>query len=106
MDALAVRAATAEAVAAARGGAGPTLLEFKTYRFTGHSRSDARGYRSSDEEQAWESRDPLTLLAPALGDGEGEQIEADVQATLDDAVEFARSSPFPEPDDAFTDVYA
>ncbi len=106
MDVLAVRAASAEAVASARGGAGPTLLEFKTYRFTGHSRSDARGYRSSDEEQAWESRDPLTLLAPALGDGEGEQIEADVQATLDDAVEFARSSPFPEPDDAFTDVYA
>ncbi len=106
MDVLAVRAATGEAVAAARGGAGPTLLEFKTYRFTGHSRSDARGYRSSAEEQAWASRDPLTVLAPALGDAERDRIEAEVKATLDDAVEFARSSPFPEPDDAFTDVYA
>jgi pyruvate dehydrogenase E1 component alpha subunit len=82
------------------------LLEFKTYRFTGHSRSDARGYRSSDEEREWESRDPLTVLAPALSDLERDRLEADVKAELDDAVEFARSSPFPEPDDAFTDVYA
>jgi TPP-dependent pyruvate/acetoin dehydrogenase alpha subunit len=106
MDVLAVRAATSLAVAAARAGEGPTLLEFKTYRFTGHSRSDARGYRSSEEEDAWAHRDPLAVLAPALGDPERERLEADVKATLDDAVEFARSSPFPEPDDAFSDVYA
>jgi TPP-dependent pyruvate/acetoin dehydrogenase alpha subunit len=106
MDALAVRAATAEAVAAARGGAGPTLLEFKTYRFTGHSRSDARGYRSSEEERAWEERDPLRLLGPSLGGATCEEIEAEVSATLDDAVEFARSSPFPAADEAFEDVYA
>ena len=47
MDVLAVREAAVEAVAAARAGAGPTLLECKTYRFTGHSRSDARGYRTA-----------------------------------------------------------
>ena len=47
MDVLAVREATSLAVAAARRQEGPTLLEFKTYRFTGHSRSDARGYRTS-----------------------------------------------------------
>ncbi len=106
MDVLAVREATSVAVAAARAGAGPTLLEFKTYRFTGHSRSDARGYRSSAEEQEWEGRDPLTVLAPALAAPERERLEAEVKAELDDAVEFARSSPLPEPDDAFTDVYA
>ncbi len=106
MDVLAVRDATSLAVAAARAGAGPTLLEFKTYRFTGHSRSDARGYRSSEEEQEWESRDPLAVLAPTLGEGERDRLEGDVKAALDDAVEFARSSPFPEPDDAFSDVYA
>jgi len=106
MDVLAVREATSLAVAAARGGEGPTLLEFKTYRFTGHSRSDARGYRSSEEEREWESRDPLAVLAPALGDPERDRLEADVKAALDDAVEFARSSPFPEPEDAFSDVYA
>ena len=106
MDVLAVREATSLAAAAARAGEGPTLLEFKTYRFTGHSRSDARGYRSSEEEQEWESRDPLTVLAPALSDPERDRLEADVNEELDDAVEFARSSPFPEPDEAFTGVYA
>jgi len=106
MDVLAVRAATAEAVAACRARRGPTLLEFKTYRFTGHSRSDARGYRSSEEEQAWRSRDPLTLLAPALRAAELDGVEAEVNATIDDAVEFARNSPFPEPAEAFSDVYA
>jgi len=106
MDVLAVRAATAEAVAACRGRKGPTLLEFKTYRFTGHSRSDARGYRSSEEEQAWQSRDPLTLLAPALSGPERDGIDADVNAEIDDAVEFARNSRFPEPAEAFGDVYA
>ena len=48
----------------------------------------------------------MTVLAPALAAAERDEIEADVKATLDDAVEFARSSPFPEPDDAFDDVYA
>ena len=50
MDVVAVREAARDAVAATRAGAGPTLLECKTYRFTGHSRSDARGYRTREEE--------------------------------------------------------
>lgn len=106
MDVIAVRAATTRAVTAARTGTGPTLLEFKTYRFTGHSRSDARGYRSSEEEREWEGRDPLTVLGPRLGDPERDRLESSVRAELDDAVEFARSSPFPTLDEAFTDVYA
>jgi TPP-dependent pyruvate/acetoin dehydrogenase alpha subunit len=106
MDVLAVREAAASAVEAARTGAGPTLLECKTYRFTGHSRSDARGYRSREEEAEWSERDPLAVLGARLPADTIGQLEADVQAELDDAVEFARASPFPDPQAAFEDVYA
>jgi TPP-dependent pyruvate/acetoin dehydrogenase alpha subunit len=106
MDVLAVRQATADAVAEARAGNGPTLLECKTYRFTGHSRSDARGYRTREEEAEWASRDPLTVLGAALSESTLGQLEGEVREELDDAVEFARDSPFPDPADAFKDVYA
>jgi TPP-dependent pyruvate/acetoin dehydrogenase alpha subunit len=106
MDVMAVRTAARDAVAAARAGAGPTLLECKTYRFTGHSRSDARGYRTREEEARWAARDPLLVLGASLDEATLEHREAEVQAELDDAVEFARSSPFPEPGDATADVYA
>jgi acetoin:2,6-dichlorophenolindophenol oxidoreductase subunit alpha len=106
MDVLAVRAAAAEAVASARGGAGPTLIECKTYRFTGHSRSDARDYRTDEEEAEWAARDPLLVLGTRLEQAALERLEADVRAELDDAVEFARSSPAPEPDEALDGVYA
>jgi TPP-dependent pyruvate/acetoin dehydrogenase alpha subunit len=106
MDALAVREAATGAVAAARAGRGPTLLECKTYRFTGHSRSDARGYRTREEEAEWGERDPLLVLAAGLAPDALAQAEADVRAELDEAVEFARSSPYPDPRAAFEDVYA
>ena len=106
MDALAVRDAAAAAVAAARAGRGPTFLECKTYRFTGHSRSDARGYRSREEEAEWGERDPIGVLGAKLEQAELEKAEDEVRAELDDAVEFARSSPFPDPRAAFEDVYA
>jgi TPP-dependent pyruvate/acetoin dehydrogenase alpha subunit len=60
MDVLAVRAATQRAIDIARGGGGPSLLEFLTYRYVGHSRGDARGYRSKEEESFWEGKDPIT----------------------------------------------
>ena len=106
MDVLAVRQATEAAVGVARAGGGPTLLECKTYRFTGHSRSDARGYRSRDEEAGWEARDPLRLLGGQLDDATLAELEDDVRAELEGAVEFARSSPFPDPSEAFEGVYA
>jgi TPP-dependent pyruvate/acetoin dehydrogenase alpha subunit len=106
MDVLAVRGAGAEAIAAARAGAGPTLLECKTYRFVGHSRSDARGYRESEEEAAWKERDPIPRLRPLLAREQAEEIEREVEATIEDAVEFARSSPDADPREALTDVYA
>jgi TPP-dependent pyruvate/acetoin dehydrogenase alpha subunit len=106
MDVLAVRAAAAAAVDAARSGRGPTLLECKTYRFVGHSRSDARGYRSREEEAAWQARDPLALARAQLPAEDADSIDQAVEAELDDALEFARSSPDPDPAELAADVYA
>lgn len=106
MDAAAVREVCAVAVERARTGGGPTLLECKTYRFTGHSRSDARGYRMREEEQEWAQRDPLIVLAARLDEETVARLEAEVKAELDEAVEFARASPHPDPDDALEHVYA
>jgi TPP-dependent pyruvate/acetoin dehydrogenase alpha subunit len=106
MDAVAVREACAAAVERARTGGGPTLLECKTYRFTGHSRSDARGYRTREEEQQWAQRDPLVVLAARLDEQTVARLEAEVKAELDEAVEFARASPHPDPESALEHVYA
>jgi TPP-dependent pyruvate/acetoin dehydrogenase alpha subunit len=106
MDVLAVREAGEAAVAAARAGEGPTLLECKTYRFVGHSRSDARGYRESEEEAAWKERDPIPRLRTLLAEDTATGIEHDVEATIEDAVAFARASPDADPQEALTDVYA
>jgi TPP-dependent pyruvate/acetoin dehydrogenase alpha subunit len=107
MDVLAVHEAAGEAIAAARAGEGPVLLECKTYRFAGHSRGDARGYRSREEEASWQERDPIPRLGRAIGDEDAlQRAEAEVAAELEDAVAFARSSPDPSPEDAFEGVYA
>ena len=111
MDVLAVRRATGEAVTAARSGQGPTLLECKTYRFTGHSRSDARGYRSKAEEAEWLAKDPIQRLGQALvaagrlSEAELRAVEDEVTAELDEAVEFSRQSPDPTPAQAYEDVF-
>ena len=92
-------------------GGGPTLLECKTYRLCGHSRSDPRTYRSKDEEAEWATRDPITRLAAQMKeaglatDESLAQIEAEVVAAIDDAVAFAESSPSPAPEEALEDVF-
>ncbi len=106
MDALAVHDAATAAVARARAGDGPTLLECKTYRFVGHSRSDARGYRTREEEATWQARDPLVGLRELIPEGSAAEIDEQVDAELDEAVEFARSSPDPDLANALDDVYA
>ena len=106
MDALAVHAAAEDAVAAARAGDGPTLLECKTYRYVGHSRSDARGYRAREEEAAWKERDPIARLRAELAEDDAAAIEAAIGEEIEDAVEFARSSPEPDPEELLGDVYA
>lgn len=111
MDVLAVRDATAEAVGNARAGAGPTLVECLTYRFVGHSRGDARGYRSREEEAEWQERDPIERLRRHLvetgeaGEDAFEPIHEDVDAVLEDAVEFARASPDPDPAEMLGEAY-
>ncbi len=101
MDVAAVTAAVRAAVERARGGRGPTLIECKTYRFLGHSKSDQRVYRSRDEEGAWRERDPIprwrsVLLNHALATtSELDTIARDAVAAVDTAVDFARRSPFP-----------
>lgn len=112
MDVLAVHEAGGAAIAAARAGEGPVLLECKTYRFAGHSRGDARGYRSREEEAYWQERDPIprlgrSLIEAGLADEAAlAKLEDEVTAELDDAVEFARSSPDAAPELALEDVYA
>jgi 2-oxoisovalerate dehydrogenase E1 component len=112
-DVVAVYEAAREAVARARAGEGPTLLECRTYRTRAHSEGmrDA-GYRSTEEIDSWKARDPIKLLgarlreAGAATDDELAAIDADVRAKVDDAYEFAKSSPYPEPATATDFVYA
>jgi pyruvate dehydrogenase E1 component alpha subunit len=112
MDVLAVHAAVADAVARARGGLGPTLIECETYRFHGHHVGDVGKYRTLEEVDRWRQRDSIERLAGHLTDrgvaNDAWQVAVDreVAAALEDAVEFARSSPFPEPDQLDEDVYA
>lgn len=95
MDVIAVRQAVAEAVETARRGKGPTLIECKTYRFSGHSKSDPRNYRTRQEEALWETRDPIKLLSEKLknqGVSEAElmQIENKVKEEINEAITYAR----------------
>lgn len=109
-DVLAVQQVAREAVERARRGEGPTLIECKTYRLCGHSRSDACNYRTRDEEAQWREKDPLVVLARGLAaQGVGaealEQIEDEVTVRIDACVEFAENSPYPAAEDALRHVY-
>ena len=112
MDVLAVRAVAQEAVARARAGEGPTLIEALTYRFRGHSLADPDELRSKDEKEFWFSRDPIKKLANYLIDknlateAELKDIERKIQNVIDDAVKFAESSPEPDPSELYRFVFA
>jgi len=111
-DVLAVRAATAAAVARARAGKGPTLIEAKTYRCCGHSKSDGREYCPVDELARWQECDPLLVARQALEQqglldaAQAEALAAAVEQELEEAVEFARHSPDPDPATAGQGVFA
>jgi TPP-dependent pyruvate/acetoin dehydrogenase alpha subunit len=112
-DFFAVYEAAAEAVARARAGGGPTLLETKTGRFMGHYEGDQQTYRGEGEvEQLREASDCLKIFRAnvthtgALSDGDLDAIDASVEAMIDMAVEKAKSDPEPVPErDLLTDVY-
>ncbi len=111
-DVEAVHAATAEAVARARAGDGPTLLEMKTYRYRGHSRSDPARYRPPGELEAWKARDPIDILGRRLAEEgllspeEQDRIRAETQAAIDAAAARAAAAPYPTLDEAARYVYA
>jgi pyruvate dehydrogenase E1 component alpha subunit len=112
-DVMAVRAAVTRAIGRARGENTPTLLEVRTYRFMGHSMSDAASgtYRSKEEVDEYMKRDPITLLRTQMeqhGEWSDEKmaaIDADVRAIVEDAWTFADESPEPPLESLTDDVY-
>ncbi len=112
MDVLAVRSVAQEAVLRARNGEGPTLIEALTYRFRGHSLADPDEMRSKEEKEFWFSRDPIKKFAAYLveqnlaSQEELKDIERKIQATVDEAVEFAQNSPEPDASELHRFIFA
>jgi 2-oxoisovalerate dehydrogenase E1 component len=112
MDALAVREQVSKAVAKARAGGGPTIVECKCYRWFGHSHSDPKAYRTKDEENQWREHDPIKVMREELmamswlSEPQFDEMDKAVQGKLDKAMEFATASPQPDPAETYTDVFA
>ena len=111
-DVLAVYDAVSTAVAHARAGGGPSLVEVVTYRYNEHSEGLRLGtdYRDADEREAWLKKDPLVLfreylLTQDFTSEELDELQAKALAEVDAAVAFSDSSPYPEPSVAFDDLY-
>jgi TPP-dependent pyruvate/acetoin dehydrogenase alpha subunit len=111
-DVLAVYQSAQGALARAREGEGPTLIECKTYRWHGHSEHDKAFYRTQEELAMWKSRDPIPTFTTYLEQlnmltpDQLHDIENRVKSEIDAAVTFAESSPDPDPSDAVKDLYA
>jgi TPP-dependent pyruvate/acetoin dehydrogenase alpha subunit len=109
MDPVEVLHATRAAVGRARAGFGPTLLECRTYRFDAHHTWEHRArvrYRDEAEVERGRSRDPVELAGGRLDPAERTRIDAEIESLLDDAVDFALSSPHPDPAGALDHLYA
>lgn len=112
MDVLAVHGAVASAVAEARAGKGPSLVECKTYRYRGHWEGDPQPYRTAAEIAEWKGRDCICsfgrLLLAECGVREEElsEVREQVERQMAEAIAFALSSPPPKPETVLTDVYS
>ncbi|MBI2914725.1 MAG: pyruvate dehydrogenase (acetyl-transferring) E1 component subunit alpha [Firmicutes bacterium] len=111
-DVVSVYEAAGRAVRRARSGEGPTLIECRTYRTVGHHQGDpGTDYRTREEVEEWKARCPIKRLSGDLlsqGWTTGEElsrVEEAVRIEIEDAVEFARKSPWPEPQEATAHVY-
>jgi len=111
-DVDAVHAAVAAAVARGRAGEGPSLLEMKTYRYRGHSRTDPAKYRPEGELARWQERDPILLLGGKLA-AEGVLSEADqaaareeIRQLVDETADTAKQAPFPTIEEIRSYVYS
>ena len=112
MDVFAVYSAAHEAVARARAGEGPSLLECLTYRYYGHTVFDnPLSYRTKEEEDYWRARDPIKLFREAvipqgeISEAELDQMDKDAEALMEEAVKFADESPLPDATELYEDVY-
>lgn len=111
-DAVAVYKATQEAIHRARQGDGPTLVECKTYRWYGHSEIDPAKYRTVEELEYWKSRDPIPAMERYLhergfwADSWKQELLTRFDKEMDEAIEFAEKSPYPEPEEALDHVFS
>lgn len=111
MNCETVHTAIAEAAQRARNSEGPTFLEIKTYRYRGHSMSDPAKYRTKEELEEYKQQDPIEKIRKKIVDNnwatenELEKIEENVEKVVNESVEFAENSPFPEIDELYKDVY-
>jgi len=113
MDVLAVKAAADKAVAVCRAGQGPYILEMMTYRYRGHSMSDPAKYRTreevqkmKDEKDAIEHVRDLLVQGGLVADEDLKAIDRDIKAIVNEAAEFAKTSPEPDAAALWTDIYA
>lgn len=110
-DVFAVYEAAGEAVARARRGEGPTLIEARAFRYYGHFQGDATTYRTEEEVASYRARDPIAqfrkrvLERGLLSEDELAEIDAKVTRAIDEAVRYAEESPYPLPEECLTDVY-
>jgi len=106
-----VHEATEWAVERARKGDGPSLLEMRTYRYRGHSMSDPAKYRTKDEVETYKQQDPIAVVLSTLQknkwitDAEIEAFDEKIKAIVEEAVQFAEDSPYPEVEELYKDVY-
>lgn len=111
MSCEAVHNAIAEAAERARKGDGPTLLEMKTYRYKGHSMSDAQTYRTKEEVKQYQEQDPIEKVLAVIkknkwmSDADIEAAEKKVDDIVAESVKFGEESPYPTPDELYKDVY-
>jgi pyruvate dehydrogenase E1 component alpha subunit len=112
MDLFAVNAAASEFVERARRGEGPAYLVCNTYRFHGHHAGDPLNYREKEEVERWRLQDPIervkriAIERGALRPEEFDALEQRIEAQIEEAVDFAKNSPDPTPDQLMTDIYA
>jgi TPP-dependent pyruvate/acetoin dehydrogenase alpha subunit len=111
-DVIAVYEAVHEALSRARKGAGPTLIECKTYRWHGHYEGDRQTYKPKEEIEDWIRRDPIPAFRNKLVENQiltfadSEKIGHEIEAEIENAVKFALESPYPSPEDTLQDVFA
>ncbi|MFQ5924765.1 MAG: thiamine pyrophosphate-dependent dehydrogenase E1 component subunit alpha [Dehalococcoidia bacterium] len=110
-DVIAVYEAVGEAVARARRGEGPTLIECKTYRHKGHFEGDPQPYRTKKEIEKWKQKDPISrfhgklIEMGVLSKAAADRIDQEMKEEIDRAVKFAEESPLPKPAEALEDVF-